>query len=99
MRSIVFWSFRTTKKMERTMPSTRTTRPIVTGTSIIAVKFAGGVAMISDTLGSYGGLARFFTEERLKRAFFARSVSRSRAFRAHNPPPSRRLAPPAQRWA
>ena len=54
--------------MERTMPSTRTTRPIVTGTSILAVKFADGIAMMSDTLGSYGGLARFFTEERLKRA-------------------------------
>ena len=71
------------------MPRTRTTRPIVTGTSIIAVKFAGGVAMISDTLGSYGGLARFFTEERLKRASFARCVSVcvTALPGAHNPPP------------
>lgn len=37
----------------------RTTYPIVTGTSVIGVKYDGGVMMVADTLGSYGSLARF----------------------------------------
>ncbi|PRP87978.1 hypothetical protein PROFUN_02715 [Planoprotostelium fungivorum] len=40
-------------------PSTRTTDPIVTGTSVLAVKYKGGVAIAADTLLSYGSLARF----------------------------------------
>mmetsp|Transcript_23812 Transcript_23812/g.44213 ORF Transcript_23812/g.44213 Transcript_23812/m.44213 type:complete len:240 (+) Transcript_23812:140-859(+) len=43
----------------------RTTSPIVTGTSVVAVKFKGGVVIASDTLGSYGGLARFTEVERV----------------------------------
>ncbi|EGD74908.1 proteasome subunit beta type [Salpingoeca rosetta] len=38
---------------------TRTMRPIVTGTSVLGIKFDGGVAIAADTLGSYGSLARF----------------------------------------
>ncbi|XP_077284810.1 proteasome subunit beta type-4 [Arctopsyche grandis] len=33
--------------------------PITTTTSVIALKFDGGVMMAADTLGSYGSLARF----------------------------------------
>jgi 20S proteasome subunit beta 7 len=40
-------------------PSTRTTDPIVTGTSVLGIKFNGGVMLAADTLASYGSLARF----------------------------------------
>lgn len=33
--------------------------PTVTGTSVLGVKFAGGVMIAADTMGSYGSLARF----------------------------------------
>ena len=47
-------------------PRQHTRQPIVTGTSILAIKFKGGVMMAADTLGSYGSLARFRDERRLK---------------------------------
>jgi len=47
------------------MPSTRTTSPMVTGTSVLAVKYDGGVVMGADTLASYGSLARFFELKRM----------------------------------
>ena len=34
-------------------------QPIVTGTSVIGIKFDGGVLIAADTLGSYGSLARY----------------------------------------
>ncbi|XP_029437128.1 proteasome subunit beta type-4 [Rhinatrema bivittatum] len=37
----------------------RTMSPMVTGTSVLGVKFSGGVIIAADTLGSYGSLARF----------------------------------------
>lgn len=43
----------------------RTQSPIVTGTSVIALKYAGGVVMAADTLGSYGSLARFTDQRRM----------------------------------
>ncbi|GMF43666.1 unnamed protein product [Phytophthora fragariaefolia] len=43
----------------------RTQSPIVTGTSVIALKYKGGVLMAADTLGSYGSLARFTDQRRL----------------------------------
>jgi len=39
--------------------SQRTTDPIVTGTSVLGIKFKDGVMLMADTLGSYGSLARF----------------------------------------
>lgn len=42
-----------------------TQSPIVTGTSVIGLKYKGGVIMASDTLGSYGSLARFTDNRRL----------------------------------
>mmetsp|Transcript_35518 Transcript_35518/g.86870 ORF Transcript_35518/g.86870 Transcript_35518/m.86870 type:complete len:279 (-) Transcript_35518:81-917(-) len=47
---------------------TRTTRPIVTGTSVLGVKFKGGVMLCADTLGSYGSLARFKSLTRIRAA-------------------------------
>lgn len=32
----------------------------------MAIKYQGGVAMVSDTLASYGSLARFRTEQRIE---------------------------------
>ncbi|XP_069497881.1 proteasome subunit beta type-4-like [Ambystoma mexicanum] len=40
-------------------PLTHTLNPLVTGTSVLGVKFDGGVIIASDMLGSYGSLARF----------------------------------------
>nr|XP_056708780.1 proteasome subunit beta type-4 [Euleptes europaea] len=37
----------------------RTLSPMVTGTSVLGVKFDGGVIIAADMLGSYGSLARF----------------------------------------
>ncbi|KAM5435015.1 Proteasome subunit beta type-7 [Microsporum canis] len=54
-------------------PMTHTQRPIVTGTSVIAVKFKDGVVIAADNLASYGSLARFTDVKRL-RAFDNSSV-------------------------
>jgi len=40
-------------------PKKVTQTPVTTGTSVLAVKFNGGVVFAADTLGSYGSLARF----------------------------------------
>merc|ERR1711988_109748 len=47
-------------------PRTFTQSPIVTGTSVLGMKFEGGVLMVSDMLGSYGSMARFKSVERIK---------------------------------
>jgi len=39
--------------------SQRTTAPMVTGGSVVALKYAGGVMIATDTIASYGSLARF----------------------------------------
>ncbi|KAJ2445210.1 Proteasome subunit beta type-7, partial [Coemansia sp. RSA 2424] len=46
-------------------PRTHTTRPIVTGTSVVAFKYKDGIMMAADCLASYGSLARFRNEKRL----------------------------------
>lgn len=38
---------------------------MVTGTSVLGVKFTGGVIIAADMLGSYGSLARFRNISRL----------------------------------
>lgn len=48
-------------------PYKRTTSPIVTGTSVIAIQHRDGIVMAADTLASYGSLARFMHLERLKK--------------------------------
>ncbi|KAG8902557.1 Proteasome subunit beta type-7 [Tulasnella sp. 403] len=40
-------------------------QPIVTGTSVLAIKFKDGVILAADTLASYGSLARFKDIQRL----------------------------------
>ncbi|RHZ52770.1 hypothetical protein Glove_457g69 [Diversispora epigaea] len=43
----------------------QTTRPIVTGTSIIGFKYRDGIMIAADNLASYGSLARFKSVERI----------------------------------
>ncbi|KAJ1080764.1 hypothetical protein NDU88_000955 [Pleurodeles waltl] len=52
-------------KKETCGPITRTLNPMVTGTSVLGVKFDRGVIIASDMLGSYGSLARFRNISRL----------------------------------
>ncbi|KAK5173620.1 Proteasome subunit beta type-7 [Saxophila tyrrhenica] len=47
-------------------PTTHTQQPIVTGTSVLALKFSTGVVIAADNLASYGSLARFTDVHRLK---------------------------------
>jgi len=42
-----------------------TMAPVTTGSSVIALKFDGGVILAADNLGSYGGLARYRNIERI----------------------------------
>jgi 20S proteasome subunit beta 7 len=37
----------------------RTTQPIVTGGSVVALKFKGGVVIACDTMLSYGGTLKY----------------------------------------
>lgn len=53
--------------LKATAPKVHTQQPTVTGSSVIALKFDGGVMMAADNLASYGSLARFTNEERLIR--------------------------------
>jgi len=43
----------------------RTTRPIVTGTSVLGVKYRDGVMLAADTLASYGSMAKYKNARRL----------------------------------
>ncbi|KAL8954055.1 MAG: hypothetical protein Q9222_000112 [Ikaeria aurantiellina] len=54
-------------------PKAHTSSPIVTGTSVLAVKFKYGVVIAADNLASYGSLARFTDVKRL-RTFNRRTV-------------------------
>jgi len=47
------------------LPSTRTTSPIVTGASVVGIKYKDGVMLAADTLASYGSLARFADVKRI----------------------------------
>ncbi len=40
---------------------------MVTGSSVLAIKFKDGVMLAADTLASYGSLARFKDVERLRK--------------------------------
>jgi len=49
-------------------PITHTQRPIVTGTSVVGLRYKGGVMMAADTLASYGSLAMFKDIVRITKA-------------------------------
>ncbi|XP_065827963.1 proteasome subunit beta type-4-like [Oscarella lobularis] len=40
-------------------PTQRSSQPVVTGTSVLGLKYRDGVILAADTLGSYGSLARY----------------------------------------
>lgn len=46
-------------------PTSHTQQPIMTGTSVLGLKYDGGVMLAADTLASYGSLARFDDVQRL----------------------------------
>ena len=46
-------------------PTMNTQQPMITGTSVIAVKYNDGIVIAADNLGSYGSLARIDDLERL----------------------------------
>lgn len=46
-------------------PHQHTKQPIVTGTSVIGIKYRDGVMLAADTLASYGSMAMFTDVERL----------------------------------
>lgn len=48
-------------------PHKHTTSPIVTGTSVLGIKYADGVMLAADTLASYGGLSRYEDVRRIRR--------------------------------
>lgn len=47
-------------------PTKHTSSPIVTGTSVIGIKYKGGVLLVADTLASYGSMARYKDIRRIK---------------------------------
>jgi len=42
-----------------------TISPMVTGTSVLGIKFSGGIVIAADTLGSYGSLAKYRSLSRI----------------------------------
>jgi 20S proteasome subunit beta 7 len=49
----------------QSFPKMNTQSPIITGTSVLGIKFKDGIVMAADNLGSYGSLLRFNNIERL----------------------------------
>jgi 20S proteasome subunit beta 7 len=52
--------------MQTNGPNQHTQSPIVTGTSVLGIKFKDGVVMATDNLASYGSLARFTDVKRIR---------------------------------
>lgn len=50
---------------------------MVTGTSVLGVKFTGGVIIAADMFGSYGSLARFRNISRLMKVTAAANITAS----------------------
>ncbi|PBP22659.1 proteasome component PRE4 [Diplocarpon rosae] len=48
-------------------PNQHTQSPVVTGTSVVALKYKDGVVIAADNLASYGSLARFTDVKRLRK--------------------------------
>ncbi|KAF2141793.1 uncharacterized protein K452DRAFT_298458 [Aplosporella prunicola CBS 121167] len=53
--------------LQNSGPIQHTQQPIVTGTSVVAVKYKDGVVIAADNLASYGSLARFTDVKRLRK--------------------------------
>lgn len=48
-------------------PTTHTQQPIVTGTTVLGLRYKDGVMLASDTLASYGSLARYRDARRIQK--------------------------------
>ena len=48
-------------------PTKHTTQPIVTGTTVLGIKYSDGVMLAADTLASYGSLARYKDVRRIQK--------------------------------
>ncbi|KAI9636035.1 nucleophile aminohydrolase [Dioszegia hungarica] len=53
------------RQAPKAAPITHTQQPLVTGTSVLGIKYEGGVMLAADNLASYGSLARFRDIQRL----------------------------------
>lgn len=65
-RDDVYGAYDNTFMQDNHGPKQNTQQPIVTGTSVVAIKFKDGVVMAADNLASYGSLARFTDVKRLR---------------------------------
>ncbi|UNI15058.1 Proteasome endopeptidase complex [Purpureocillium takamizusanense] len=65
-RDDVYGSYDASFMQSNNGPKQATQQPIVTGTSVIAIKFSDGVVIAADNLASYGSLARFTDVKRLR---------------------------------
>ncbi|GMI02100.1 hypothetical protein TrVE_jg8042 [Triparma verrucosa] len=59
-------SFSLDPSAAQTTPSQRTQYPIVTGTSVVGLKYKGGVMLAADTLCSYGSMAKYKDARRIR---------------------------------
>jgi 20S proteasome subunit beta 7 len=48
-------------------PTRHTQQPIVTGTTVLGIKYRGGVMLAADTLASYGSMARYKDVRRISK--------------------------------
>lgn len=65
-RDDVYGAYDNTFMHDNNGPKQNTQQPIVTGTSVVAIKFKDGVVIAADNLASYGSLARFTDVKRLR---------------------------------
>ncbi|XP_031572315.1 proteasome subunit beta type-4-like [Actinia tenebrosa] len=60
-----YYNFPGGKSQAESGPLKKTLHPTTQGTSVLGIKFDGGVLMAADTLGSYGSLARYRSISRI----------------------------------
>lgn len=61
----VYGTYNDTIAQTSPFPKMNTQQPIITGTSVISMKYDNGVIIAADNLGAYGSLLRFTDVERL----------------------------------
>ncbi|KAJ1983905.1 Proteasome subunit beta type-7 [Dimargaris cristalligena] len=59
-------NFKSTRATQAATPITHSGGPVVTGTSVLGIKYKDGVMLAADCLASYGSLARFRDVDRLQ---------------------------------
>lgn len=74
MPSTIRYNFLDPQRREHSLSVSPCSNPMVTGTSVLGVKFTGGVIIAADMLGSYGSLARFRNISRLMKVTAAANI-------------------------